>query len=499
VVQDKYDGALRPSLSWAALRRAAVVIVPTALVAAGLGLLISSFQPVAYEAQARLVLSSSESFDPLGQNNTSDPGRFVLNQIEIITSSLVLAPAAADLSTPATLDDLSDSIDVAANSDSDVITIRATRSTAADAAARANAVADGYRSFILQDVTERAAVAIAGTSLPEQVAAIQTAAAVYGDGVAVAEPAVPPAERAEPQPLRNAILLGLVAALVALGVLRYVAPRPRKTKTAQQGLSRSPVRTLAHISVPDRGGDDAVALAYRRNLSQLASTLTVLDAFHERGAVLVTGTKRHIGASGATLQLALTAVGQGRRVAIIECDVHGGGLFTGSDGTLRPIWRAASDRTRREPLHRLDDDRVDPSRVLRACTVAGQEVWLVTATADDLARGLVALRSRLGALERLAGLADLILIDAPPALADPAGLRMLPVADAVVLVSDRADDPDAEVIAGVVGAAGGAYAGLLVVTRDVKAARPMMTPMPVPAGSAADMPVASAASHHGSQ
>lgn len=486
VLQEQDTGAQRTSVLGPSVRRACAVIIFSALVAAGLGYLITRFQPTAYEAQARLVLSSSGNFDPLVQNIPNDPGRFLLNQIEIINSSPVLAPAAVGLAQPTTEEELSQSLDVTASSDSDVITIKATATTAADAAARANSVAQAYRSFNAEAVSARAAAAIAETTQPEEISAIQTAAAVYGDGVAVAEPAVLPTDPAEPQPLRNAALLGLLAAFATLGVLRYRGAF--KNATERLNLSDRAVRTLANVTVPHYGGDDAVALAYRRNVNDLIGTLLVLDAFRQRvGTVLVTGTKRGVGTSGATLQLALAAASQGRRVVIIESNGRGENLFTGSDGRLRLFWRAAADRTGREPLHRLADDTVDPSRVVRICTVAGQNLGLVTATVDDLSRGLMALRSQLSAIERLAQLADLILIDAPPALITPAGLRMLPVAEAVLLVTDRAGNPDVGLITVAVEAVGSVCAGLLVVNRDIGVARPAKSLGSARADGAADV------------
>jgi len=215
IPQDERGAVLGPAL-WRSRWLIAVATVLGALLGSQLGL----FQDETYTAESRLVLSASAPFDPIaGNNNGNDAQRFVANQVAVLESQPVLTLAADALPGSLSAAGLGDAVDVATLADSDIIVITAEGPTAEQAAARANAVADAYQAFVTQQVQAESAAAEATvpvdpvTQLPDPVAIgdIRTQAAVYGDGVSIHEQASVPSSPSSPQPLRDALIGGLLA------------------------------------------------------------------------------------------------------------------------------------------------------------------------------------------------------------------------------------------------------------------------------------------------
>ena len=79
-----------PSLIQAVFRERWVVLA--CVIIAGLaGYLLSNLQQARYTATSRIFLSATGDFDPLQQNQfVNDPGRFVADQVAVLTSSEVL-------------------------------------------------------------------------------------------------------------------------------------------------------------------------------------------------------------------------------------------------------------------------------------------------------------------------------------------------------------------------------------------------------------------------
>lgn len=212
------DGSLSELDLVGVLWRHKVWLVACVVFAAVVGYGLSQLLPVRYTAEARVFLSYSTPFDPLGQRSSGNQQRYVVQQAELMSSQAVLDKVTLPLSAPRA--ELSEAISIAPSSDSDLVIVSATSDDPDLAAALADGVAIAFQSFTAELVAEEAERAVAAVNDPAQAKQILAAAAVYGDGVSVVDRAEVPSSPSEPAPLRNAILLaifaGLVYALVAL-------------------------------------------------------------------------------------------------------------------------------------------------------------------------------------------------------------------------------------------------------------------------------------------
>ncbi|MGY1716356.1 hypothetical protein ACI78R_17980 [Geodermatophilus sp. SYSU D01106] len=290
----------------ASVWRARWLVLAAVLVAGVGGYFLSSRQDPTYFAQSRIVLAAAQAFDPLGRQTFGDPTRFIADQAAIIGTQPVLERAAAELDGGVTVGDLARGLDVAANGDNDVITVGMSAPTSEDAADRANAVVEAYRSYVADAVAAEAAAATAATGDPAVVDQIATEAAIYSDGVAIVEPAFPPGDPATPVPLRDAALLAAIAALLAVGVALIRRPE-RSGGTDDPGPLLGAVTVAPGREVADLAGHShaLVALDYARG-----------DAAGR--PVLITGTSASGPAPAVAHGLAAAAAAQGQRVLLVD-------------------------------------------------------------------------------------------------------------------------------------------------------------------------------------
>jgi capsular polysaccharide biosynthesis protein len=316
------------------LWRARWVILVAAVLAGGAGYALSALQDPAYTAQSRLVLSAAQEFDPLGRQSFSDSARFVANQVSVLSSQPVVDAALQELADGTTRDELVSSLDVSASATADVLEVAATGPTAEAAAARANSVVEAYRASVRARVTERAAAAVAATTDPAVADQINTQAAAYGDGLAVVDAADVPTEPAAPLPLRDGLVLALVAALVAAGLALL-----RRSPAAAAGpvseidgvpvLGTVPTQRLGREGVPGPEADDFAV--------PLMSLGYVMGAGN--GPVLVAGLTHNSGAAAVVHGLATAAAAGGQRVLVVDADPRDRELVRriGTGTPMRPL------------------------------------------------------------------------------------------------------------------------------------------------------------------
>ncbi|MGY1840856.1 MULTISPECIES: hypothetical protein [unclassified Modestobacter] len=396
-------------------------LIGGAAVAAGLlGAQLSALQEETYTAQSRMVLSATANFDPLGGNSPSNAGRYLANQMAILDSEPVLELVAEQLGGDADPATLAEAVSVATLADSDIVVISATAPDPELAAARADAVTAAYQQYVTQRVQEVADAAVAAVAAdPGAVADVRTQAAVYGDGVAVAEPAAVPTAPTAPNPVRDGALLAVLAGLVAAGVA--ILRRGHGPVSGVQLAEEAGAPLLGEVDLalsrsgrlepdPEAFGMPLVALDYATDGRAGSVLVTELD-------------ERELGA-GVALGLAASA-GRTRRVLVVDADVAGRRL-TRMTGASRP----------RRPLDDLVGG-VPVEEVTTRWTAGGDQVV-------DVARlGTSALRQQGGAtvlhrcLELVAGSYDLVLFTAGPIFSDPVAFSLLREAGSVVLVVDR--------------------------------------------------------------
>src|SRR6202035_2525773 len=144
------------------LWRRRIVVIATIVVSVVIALALSLRSPKQYAASAQLLFRDPGFAQALFGNNLfstgqQEPQRTTQTSIDVVTSLNVAAEAASLLKTKESVSSLRESIVVNPNANADIATITATRSNPREAAAVANAFADGY--IIYRRQTDRSRVA----------------------------------------------------------------------------------------------------------------------------------------------------------------------------------------------------------------------------------------------------------------------------------------------------------------------------------------------------
>jgi Mrp family chromosome partitioning ATPase len=213
--------------------------------AAGLALVWSLSQSSRYTASADLLFGHTTSADAIitgGATDTTDvPDRTAATNLALASLDTVAANVKRGFRGSATAQDLKDAVTVAAQGDSDVVTVTAEWDSPTQAAAIANAFATEIVNLRRQ--TERAGIQRAIDALsarvpptpktPAETARADSLNAKIGDlealkqsadgNVNVVERATPPDHRSSPKPLRNAVIAGFVAMILAIFVALLLA------------------------------------------------------------------------------------------------------------------------------------------------------------------------------------------------------------------------------------------------------------------------------------
>jgi Mrp family chromosome partitioning ATPase len=404
-----------------------VILAVIALAFVG-GYSYSKDQPETFSAQSRIVLSAAQPFDPLGTYSYNDPTRYVADQVALIDTDAILAPAAAALAAQVPPDPidavaLGGQVTPEPSAVNSVIVVNATAPDARRAVARANSVALAYETYLAAQVRGIADAAVAATTDLGMTEEIRAKAAAFGDGVAFVETAVPEEARSSLAPTRNALLITAVAALVAIGLALLWRPAPPDGSAV---IAAARTRVLGRI--PARWSPRGAAS------EKLALTLVALDYARQQtpGPVLLTGTTARSGAASVAFGLAASAAARGHRVLLVDADPDRRELARG--GSSAP----------RFSLEELGRAGVTRDEVLVPVRAQGKaEVLLAKAgldgsqVIDDGAMGR--------ALADLAPSFDLVLVQAGPVPTSPVAYALVEQVSAVVLVA-RVKDPVSSVV-----------------------------------------------------
>lgn len=190
------------------------------------GLLVATLQPTTYQAESRVFLSSQSGFDPLSDGQFgSDPSRYLDQQAALMTSSPLLVKAIAMGGQADSVKEYQKSLEVVTSSDSDVLTVRATGSSSAEATSRVDSTVAAYRDYQKTQVAERLS-AIDKLSTKEEQRAAEQRAVAFGDGVELVEEA---SATARSSAIRNASVLSLVGLFTSLAIALIIESRPSRS------------------------------------------------------------------------------------------------------------------------------------------------------------------------------------------------------------------------------------------------------------------------------
>ncbi|HYM54651.1 MAG TPA: polysaccharide biosynthesis tyrosine autokinase, partial [Solirubrobacteraceae bacterium] len=426
-------------------RRLVVALVVLISVIASVGLSLRS--PKQYSSSAQLLFRDPGFAQALYGNNlfstgAEEPQRTTQTSIDVVTSLNVAEVAAGLLKTRDSPSSLIRSISVEPNANADIATVQATRSDPREAAAVANAFADGYVAYRRE--SDRAKVAQAeelvnqsiqtSTSsaqqakLEESLRQLGVLRALQTGNAEVIERAQPNGAAVSPKPKRDGMLGLVVGLLVGCALALLVDFLDRRLKVLEDFERACPDYPVI-ASVPHMHASVAGALQLTgptgESYRMLREGLRFLDPDGHARCFVVTSADEGEGKSTVAVNLAHSVAAVGRRVILVEADMH---------------------RPRVTRLLGVERSALGLSDLL--VSDAGAEEFLVSV---EQAPGLMVLPSgthppnaadllSAGRMEevllRLRESADVVIVDSPPLLpvADTRVLLRLPELDGVVLV-----------------------------------------------------------------
>jgi Mrp family chromosome partitioning ATPase len=355
----------------------------------------------------------------------------------LVRTRRVAQVAAATLRPPeANLDRLLARVSVATDVDSGFLTIigEARRPEAAAS------VANAFAGALIRTRAERALEQIDGAvaqvqnilqtlppndtgraALLRQTQRLRARRAVLPYNAEVVEPAIPPDSASSPRPLRDAMIGLALAVLLGIGLASAVDRVDRRIRDPLEVESLAGTRLLAVIeSASGSPDDDGPMDAFRT----LGANITYLGADHSLKTVVICSAFRGEGRTTVAAGLAIACAREGRSVVLVDADLrHARGKPPLDFVTESGLSGVLVDRT---PLgDALIDNIFDWAGELR-----------VLPSGPPLARRADVLALRMPEiLEDLAKLADLVIVDTPPALAAADAMTMLDDGSGIILVA----------------------------------------------------------------
>jgi capsular polysaccharide biosynthesis protein len=418
-----------PSLVQAVWRERWIVLL-CVLIAGFAGGALSQLQQPRYTATSQIFLSASAPFDPLNQTQVGDAPRFVADQVAILESSPVLQATIARLGLNVSPDALANDIKLASTADSNVITITATAADASTAKQIADGIPAAYRALVKQQVSDKTDQ-VAGQAKSGTVADIRAAQLAYGDGVAGVDPAALPVTPSSPQPIRNALILGLIGFLAATGYALYTQSWSRRKVGPVEASAIFGAPVLSEV--PDRGritAEDAIAAAYSEPGDAYRMAAVGLDYIRGTapGVFLVTAPHDGAGSSLTALNLAAAAADHGRRVFLLNIE-----------DTVRPQSEADAG-VLRVPLHDLAQGRIDLGHAVERRAASRAQFGIIRLQVLQPVQGHPVPDVQ-QILDQLPDDTDLVLLDSPPLPASSASFVLAGQVDAAVVVIDEVTTP----------------------------------------------------------
>jgi polysaccharide biosynthesis transport protein len=423
------------------LWRRKLIVITVILASVAISVALSLRSPKQYSASSQLLFREPDFTQALFGNNLfsngqEEPQRTTQTSIDVVTSLAVGAEAESLLKLKEPVSSLIESVSVSPNSDADIATIKATRGNPREAAAVANAFAEGYityrrqtdRNSIAQaeelvSQSSKTAPAAEQAKLQEELRQLEEMRSLQTGDAEVIAHAEPDSTPVSPKPKRDGILGFVVGLFLGAGLALLVDFLDRRLKTIddfERAVPDYPIiasvpHTPAHTALSQQL-EGPIGESYR----MLREGLRFLDPSGRARCFVITSAEESEGKSTVAVNLALALTASGRRVALVEADMR------------RPA--AASQLGIPRHLPGLSDTLV-ANVELDECLVNIEDqpnlVVLPSGTIPPNAADLLSVGRMSEVLSFLRASADVVIVDSPP---------LLPVADTRVLL--RLDEVD---------------------------------------------------------
>jgi len=430
------------SVLWRRKLLVVVVVVLSVVVATAMSLRSAK----QYSASAELLFRDPGFAQALFGNNLfstgqQEPQRTTQTSVDVVTSLNVAAEAASLLKTKEPVSSLVGSVSVTPSADADIATVKATRASPREAAAVANAFAEGYTIYRRQ--TDRATVAQAEALVNQSLSTAPPAEAAKlaesqrqlgvlrslqtGDAEVIAR-AQPDSTPVSPKPKRDALLGLVVGLLLGSGLALLVDFLDRRLKTLDDFARVCPdypvLAAIPHMQ-PNLTSEQQLAGPVGESFRMLREGLRFVDASGLARCFLITSADESEGKSTVAVNLARALAAVDHRVILLEADMRRPtaaaqlGIRRGAKGLSDLL---ISDAELPDLLIPIDDE--PGLAVLPSGTIPPN-------SADLLSMG------RMGEVLAAAGeLADIVIVDSSPLLpvADTRVLLRLPEVDGAIMV-----------------------------------------------------------------
>jgi Mrp family chromosome partitioning ATPase len=325
-----------------------------------LALVVSLLQSNRYRATADLLFADSPALDIVAAGGLEDdsgdvPERVAATNLALASLDGVAVRVKRQLRTSASVEALRGAVEVETRGDSDLGTVTAEWTSPEEAADIANAFATqivAVRREAAQTELERAIDALgrqlsaqpqpaegaaadpSTTALRDRIAQLQTLKALETGGVSVVERATPPLEASAPRPLRNALIAGFLALILAVFAVVLLARLEERVAGEEQLAAIVGAPILARIPQLPRSRpfaptaaesqDPAFLEAFeflRLNL-ELRRTDALGSAADDSVVVAITSPKADEGKTTVVSWLARALGTSGGDVVVVDLDVR---------------------------------------------------------------------------------------------------------------------------------------------------------------------------------
>jgi polysaccharide biosynthesis transport protein len=458
---------LRPILSRLPLILAVVVVVT------GATYFYYSNKPDVYASSTQIMVGSSELDQLLlgAQGGRSSEG--VENLAVLARTEPVAREAARRLGYKGNPRNLLGSVQIAAEKDSDFISIQASASDPNTAAAIANAFAQSFIAVTAADRRRAASVArragerqlrLLGdrdenrTRRLDLLARLERLRAIEelpakAAGTRQLDEAVPNPVPVEPKPVRSAIFAFVVSLMLAIAGAFGLERLDRRLRRPEDVESLYPVPNLAELPgtsnpAPSEDGAAVLPTPFREPLRMLRTNLDLASLDHSLRTILITSAGPREGKSTVVRNLALAYRESGARVAVIDTDLRRPSLdrllpverepglinvLTGAETLERALQTAAVHVEGMETLIQMYSQNGNGNGH-GASDLGRLAVLAAGPTPANPPAVLAAERMRV-LLRRIAEHFDVVLVDTPPMLAFSDAVPLVSEADGVLVVA----------------------------------------------------------------
>ncbi len=439
--------AVSPFELLSVLWRRKVILITVVLVSVALSVALSLRSPKQYSASAQLLFREPGFTQALFGNSLfstgqEEPQRTTQTSIDVVTSLAVGTEAESLLKIKEPVSSLIESISVSPNADADIATIKATRSNPEEAAAVANAFAEGYITYRRQTdrntiaqaeelVTQsmKTASAAEQAKLNEELRQLSEMRSLQTGDAEVIAHAEPDPTAVSPKPKRDGILGFVVGLFLGAGLALLVDFLDRRLKTIDDFERACPdYPIIASVPHTPAGVVAAAQLAgpIGESYRMLREGLRFLDPTGRARCFVVTSAEESEGKSTVAVNLALALTASGTRVILVEADMR------------RPA--AAGQLGIPRHLPGLSDTLVSSGELDEFLVSIEDEPNLVVMPSGTIPPNAADLLS-VGRMGELLSLmresADVVIVDSPPLLpvADTRVLLRLSEVDGVIMVA----------------------------------------------------------------